>query len=121
MAPVELVHGHLRALREPERRRPPPPRTPPDRTRAMLSPRPIQIHQRLLQTMSWNVFQPRMLGLGLGQLFGLRLVVHPRAAAAIFTTLLQTGIPHRPAGRANPLGELCLRVGELDPKPPPRE
>lgn len=82
----------------------------------MLAARPVKVHQRLLQAMPRNIFQPRVVSLGLSELVGLRPVIHPRTTATEFTTLLQSGVPHRPAHRADLLGKFNLFVGELDPK-----
>ena len=54
-----------------------------------------------------------MFGFGLSQFLGLGLVVHPRSAAPVLTALLQTGVPHRPASRADLGGERFLFLGEL--------
>lgn len=106
---------------EPERRSPPSARAPPHLPRGPLAARPIQIHQRLLQTVTRHIFQPQMLTFGVGQLFGLELIVHPRPTSAVLAALLQTSVPHRPTRPTDPLRELGLLVGELNLKPPPRQ
>jgi hypothetical protein len=81
----------------------------------------VQIHQRLLQAVPWHLRQPRVLGLGLGQLVGLLALVHPPPTTAVGAALLEPGVPHRPARIPDPLRELPLLAGELDPKPPARQ
>jgi hypothetical protein len=59
-----------------------------------------------------------MVFFGLRQLVGLLVIVHPRTPAAILATLLQAGVPHRPAHIRSPVRKPGLLGAELHPKPP---
>jgi hypothetical protein len=83
----------------------------------MLAARLVLVAQRLLQTMRRHLGQPRVLGLGFNQFVGLLFVTNPGAPAVVFTPLLQTGVPHRPARVGGLLRQAFLSTGQLDPKP----
>src|SRR5215203_1923692 len=65
--------------------------------------------------------KPGMFFFGFHQLVRLLLVVHPRPTAAVFTTLLQTGVPHRATHISSLLRQPLLRLGQLGPKTSTRQ
>ena len=112
------LHPHVPAFGEPERRRPPSFRPEPDLPGAVRPARLVQVHQRLLETVSGRLPQPCQfrIGLGFGEFATLLRVVDPRSALPVLTTLIQTGISHGPANPGNLMGVRQLIRRELHPK-----
>jgi hypothetical protein len=71
--------------------------------------------------MPWRLGQPRVLGLGDGQLMRLLAIIHPCPTSAILAALLQAGVPHRSANSSDLFRILGLLCGELHAKPAPRQ